>query len=71
MYIVLIGDSVYLTLIIFSLLRLSVVSIIVIYYPLIIFIYIFKYYFYFTQKPEINLLKPGTNLGPFFKTRSH
>ena len=29
------------------------------------------YYFYFTQIPEINLLKPGPVLGPFFETRSH
>ena len=54
-------------LVIFSLLILSVVYIIVIYYPLIIFIYIFKYYFYFIQISEINLLKPITNLGPFSK----
>ena len=33
--------------------------------------YTFKYYFYFTQIPEINLLKPGTDLELFFKTRSH
>ena len=27
----------------------------------------FKYYFYFTQIPEINLLKPGTILDNFIK----
>ena len=36
-------------------------------YPIGHITIIFKYYFYFTQIPAINLLKPGTILDHFIK----